>query len=248
MRHLFSIAASAVVSEFAARRTLLAFDFDGTLAPIVDQPDAAAMRPRTQALLGEVARRYPVVVISGRAQDDVLRRLAQIPVLEVVGNHGLEPNPFADRFANAVQRWLPLLTERLAGVQGVVIEDKRLSVALHYRASLDQKRALEAIEQTLPLLGPLRVVGGKKVVNLVPEGGQHKGTALQQLQQKLDCEASLFVGDDVTDEDVFAMRSLSLLTIRVGQKRDSQAEFFLRDQLEIDALLQLLAESRPLAV
>ncbi|HSD11890.1 MAG TPA: trehalose-phosphatase, partial [Candidatus Binatia bacterium] len=80
-----------VLAEFAGSNLLLAFDFDGTLAPIVATPARARMRATTARLMNELKDLYPCVVISGRARADVLERLGNLPGLGVIGNHGIEP-------------------------------------------------------------------------------------------------------------------------------------------------------------
>jgi DNA-binding MarR family transcriptional regulator len=118
-------------------------------------------------------------------------------------------------------------------------------VAIHYRKSREKKRVLAAIRQVAARLGDVRVVHGKQVVNLLPPGAPDKGTALEALRGRLGCDTALYVGDDTTDEDVFAMGEPGrLLSIRVGRSAKSQAAFFLEDQRELDALLELLLAER----
>lgn len=243
MRHILARANREVLQQFACSRVLLAFDYDGTLAPIVADPEAAAMRPSTRGLLTEVARRYPCVVISGRARADARRKLGGVGAVEVIGNHGIEPWQSSRESLLAVRRWQPLLTRRLASVQGVVIEDKVYSVAVHYRLSREKKKARAAIRQAAADLGAVRLIRGKLVVNILPVDAPHKGIALEKARARFGCDTAVYVGDDETDEDVFALDQPGrLLTIRVGEKRDSQAAYFLRNQAEIDRLLRALLD------
>ena len=86
---------------------------------------------------------------------------------------------------------------------------------------------------------------GKSVVNLLPDGAPNKGVALEALRVREDAATAIYVGDDVTDEDVFMLaESGHVLGIRVGCERASAARYFLRNQSEIDALLTLLVELR----
>lgn len=244
MKHLLSPAHRQHLSDFLAREVLLAFDFDGTLAPIVKRPEEARMRAETRRLLVRVAQRYRVAVISGRAQADVRARLGPVPVWEVVGNHGLEPSHRAGQFEAEVRAWLPPLERALRGVEGVEVEDKRLSIAIHYRSATDKPAARAAIHEAAEALPNVRLVGGKQVLNLLPVGGPTKGHALQRICEKLGCAAALYAGDDQTDEDVFALRTPPLLAIRIGRKQGSAAPFYLHDQGEIDPLLEALAAAR----
>lgn len=241
MKHILSRGNREVLQQFAWSNVLLAFDYDGTLAPIVSDPKKAIMRDTTRGLLKELAKRYPCIVISGRAQADALQRLRGVGIFEVVGNHGLEPWASTDRFMNEVQRWLPTLEKRLAPFAGVRIEDKVFSLAVHYRQSREKKKARAAILRAAASLGNVRVIGGKQVVNLLPQGAPHKGIALERERARLQCDTAIYVGDDETDEDVFILDQPGrLLTIRVGTNRKSLATYHIRSQAEIDALLRAL--------
>jgi len=245
MMNILSMSNREVLEQFAWSNVLLAFDFDGTLAPIVPDPERARMRRRTRERLGELARLYRVIVISGRKQLDALEKLRGIEVLEVLGNHGIEPRDAAHRYVAEVRRWLPVLTERLAPLRGVAIEDKIFSVAIHYRRSREKKQARAAILRTAATLGAVRVIGGKQVVNVLPDGAPHKGIALERERDRMLCDTAIYVGDDETDEDVFTLdRPGRLLTIRVGSKRGSAAAYCIPDQRAIDDLLGALIDLR----
>ena len=234
-----------VLRQFAAASVLLAFDYDGTLAPIVEDADQAYMRPATRELLWQLTSRYPVIVITGRAQPDALRRLRGVGVLEVVGNHGIEPMHASNRYAELVRRWHSDLERCVAAWPGVSLEDKIYSVAVHYRKARDPEGARAAILETAAGLAEARILGGKQVVNLVPRGAVDKGAALLREQQRLLCEKALYVGDDETDEDVFTRSNPdTLLGIRVGDKSGSAASHFIAEQSAIDDLLRILIDLR----
>ena len=91
MRYLFGPGYEERLRTFLASRPLLAFDFDGTLAPLIEQPALADAGPETRHLLSMLAVAHPVVIISGRMRADVERRFANVPLAGVTGNHGLEP-------------------------------------------------------------------------------------------------------------------------------------------------------------
>jgi trehalose 6-phosphate phosphatase len=243
MRHILGRIGREALAGLASRRALLAFDYDGTLAPIVRQRGRARMRARTRRLFERLARLYPCVVISGRARADVRRRLRGTGVRGVVGNHGIEPSRATRRVSAQVRRWRPVLARRLAAAGGVEIEDKRYSLAVHYRGSRDKRSArAKVLDAVAPLL-EARVVGGKHVVNVLPSDAPHKGQALERERRRLRCAKALYVGDDETDEDAFALgRAGRLLAIRVGRRRGSAAAFYLSDQREVDLLLEALLE------
>jgi len=246
MKSLLAPAGLEVLQQFAWSNVMVGLDYDGTLAPIVARPEKAILRRRTRALLQEVARSYPVVVISGRSQADVLGRLRGIGVAEVIGNHGIEPRHASRRYAEQVRRWRPRLVERLHAFRGVWVEDKLYSLAIHYRQSREKRAAREAILAAAADLGDVRLVGGKQVVNVLPVGAPHKGFALEKARDRLRCDTAIYVGDDETDEDVFGLvQPGRLLAVRVGAKAGSEASFYLRNQAAVDDLLAELSRMRP---
>lgn len=245
MRDLLAGSHRDVLAKFAWSNVLLALDYDGTLAPIVPDPRRAVMRATTRALLERVCSNYPVVVISGRAQADVQALLGDVAVRDVVGNHGIEPWTGAPDLVDEVQRWLPILTERLADYKGVHIENKAYSLAIHYRHSREKRRARAAIQEATQQLGDVRIIGGKLVVNVLPHDAPHKGIALERERERWACDTAIYVGDDETDEDVFALDQPGrLLSVRVGMRRTSAAHYFVRDQQAIDRMLRALIELR----
>ncbi len=239
----------AALASWRAKPVLLAFDFDGTLAPIVGNRDEATMRPSTRALLARVGTLYPVAIISGRARRDVATKVQGTGAKHVIGNHGNEPAPNLAELARVVAEAREVLVRELTPESGVSVEDKLYSLSLHYRHAPDSRVARKAIARALAHLPvPMRVIGGKRVVNLVPEGARHKGDVVRELCASEPAEAALYVGDDVTDEDVFAhVDRTSLVGVRVGRSERSAAEFYLKDQREIDDLLVRLIELRSAA-
>ncbi len=246
MKYVLGPDAEPPLLRFARARTLLAFDFDGTLAPIVADRGAAAMAASTSALLARACALYPCAVISGRGRADVLGRLAGVSVRQVVGNHGVEPSDRLGDF-EAEMVWVQdELERRLGPVPGVEIEPKGASLAVHYRGASNPDDAGRAVRSAVAALSrPVRVVPGELVVNLVPRQAPHKGDALLRIMQEEALERAVYVGDDVTDEDVFALDLPGrLLAVRVGRSSSSAAAYFLPDQGEVDGLLARLVELR----
>ncbi len=235
----------ALLAGFAHANVLLAFDYDGTLVPIAPTPAEPRMRETTRRLLIEAARLYPCVIISGRALDDLSERLAGVPVWYLFGNHGLEPPPPGTVSPTPASEWARELERRLPDDPGIVIEDKRYSLTIHYRNARDKRRAVEAIDRVVARLPDARALGGAEAVSLLPRGGGNKGVALQQACRWFACDSAIYVGDDATDEDAFSSTyPEKLLTIRVGAAADSHARFHLASQDEIDSLLEILVDVR----
>jgi trehalose 6-phosphate phosphatase len=204
------------------------------------------MRERTRELFVAVCELYPCAVISGRSQADVASRLKPARVKYVVGNHGLEPGANKPEFEADVARALPLLTSALAHSAGVDLEDKRYSLAIHYRRARHRsstRRAILDAVSALPI--PMRIVGGKCVVNVIPAGAPSKGDALLALRDAERADTALYIGDDVTDEDVFQLDQPGrLVSIRVRESVSSAASYFIHHQRDIDRLLSQLMKLR----
>lgn len=247
MRRILSARYLPILKEFSSSKTLLAFDFDGTLAPIVSEPGRAKFRRITRELLRELASLYPCIVVSGRSRADVLSRVSGIAFRQVIGNHGIEPWESTDEIARAVSSWSAFLAKSLDSFPGVYLEDKGFSLSIHYRKEKRKREVIKAIENIAERIPGARIVTGKQVINIVPIGLADKGLALRREIARRRCKRAIYVGDDKTDESVFALsRRGRLLTIRVGPKRSSLACFCIRNQREIDELLRSLIAFRTL--
>ena len=232
--------------RFAATDVLLGLDYDGTLAPIQYDRDNVRLRDEMRDLLRAAASRYTTVLISGRARDDLARLVGDVPGLEYVGNHGAEsPGETPGEIEQQVGDWRTKLEARLRHVPDIAIEDKRLSLSVHYRNSRPWTVARSVILDAAQDLEGARVLGGKAVVNVVPAAAPHKGDALQRACNKRHKTHAIYVGDDETDEDVFRIADPArVFTIRVGYRAESAAGYFLHEQRMMDELLGLLVSYR----
>ena len=237
-----------VLRQLARARSILVFDFDGTLAPIVRVPGLARMRPPTRALLREAALLYPCAVVTGRGLGDLQTRVAGLPLWAMLGNHGAEDGGRrrGHREAlRAVRAWRRALHERLASIDGVWIEDKRFSLTIHFRGAANARRSMRPVLRAAQSLPGARLVEGHYGINVLPIDAPHKGTAVRALSRRARSQSILYVGDDCSDELVFASReAFDLVAVRVGRSRSSQAAYYLRDQEEIDDLLSALIALR----
>ena len=206
-----SLARSALGSAPAGLLT----DLDGTLAPIVDDPDAARPLSQAVAALTALAGRLAVVaVISGRAPDDARRRLGTDRLL-VIGNHGqerLEPGmqraALSPTQAEAAESLRAVLA-RVPELEGVWVDDKGLSATIHYRSAPDPDGAAERIEAVLADVTRegLTLRPGRMSWELRGAGAADKGTALAQLVARHGLRGLVVLGDDVTDLDMFRAAS-----------------------------------------
>lgn len=240
-------------------------DVDGTLAPIAPRPEEAEVPPETRRVIAALATREGVhlVLVSGRAAADA-RRMVSVSNVWVIGNHGAEviaPDgeqlvdpqvaPFQAPMARARRRLAALLSP----VAGVIVEDKRWTLSIHYRLADPHvlPRLQGIVEGVARELG-LRVHAGKMVFEIRPPVVVDKGTAVYALAQRLQALTEgatlLFVGDDRTDEDAFRllrMRAPHALTVRVSDEPDAHtlAEFLVPDPPAVRALLEELLTLLP---
>jgi trehalose-phosphatase len=258
MRHLLEEASEALDRFARLRPALLLLDFDGTLAPFAPTPDAVRLDPiaatALDRLLAVAGGDLSVGVASGRRIED-LRRL--LPPLHVwIGLHGLEvamgDEPQRLRFDPALSdRGLERLRPRLDAVirAGGRIEDKAHSIALHVRG-LEPARAATAIgafvrevEREREGGAPLECLSGHMVVEVRPLGaGKHR--AIADVLRTLGAEGLAFVGDDLTDEEVFRAFPGHLTVAVMDAPRTSYAAYYLRTPRETAAMLGAIAARR----
>lgn len=142
-----------------------------------------------------------------------------------------------------IDQWRTALAIELEPVSGVWIEDKGMSLAIHYRQSVQKADARRRILEAARKMKGAHVFGGKQVVNLAVAGAPNKGDALAAERDRLGCNWVLYLGDDANDEEAFAL-SGNIVSVRIGKKLRSRARYYLRTQTEIDELLELLVRLR----
>lgn len=250
MQDLFSPAGRAGLAALAHGRSLLAFDLDGTLAPIVARPADARVGSATAARLRRLARRWPVAVLTGREIADAAHRLGFRPHY-LFGNHGAQRPGHSTR--GRTYEHLDNCRVRLAAefdtlrARGIDVEDKGLSLALHYRGASNLQAARAWLDAFAATLEPaLAATHGHSVLNLAPVGAADKGDALLQILHDCGAVASLVIGDDTNDEPAFARAPPSSVSVRIAPAgTPTCAHFSLPHQGHVNALLDLLLTLRP---
>ncbi len=243
----------------AARPSAMVFlDFDGTLTPIVERPEDARLAARTRAVLVQAARHsaLDVVIVSGRALDDVRRRVG-VPGITYVGDHGFEiEGPGVSLRHDGVAHYRAAI-ERAAdelealGVPGALVERKPATVSYHLRRVPAERRAEAelAAEEIFRRL-QLRMNRGKMVLEGRPPLDWHKGQAvLHVLVQRHGVDwpsraRALYIGDDVTDEGAFeSLRGIgrSIQISATGSDAATAADYRLPDPASVVKLLRWLA-------
>lgn len=263
------LAAALARAASPRRPALLAFDFDGTLSPIVDHPRRARLPAAEKRLLRRLAAparraaaagregaalpRARVALVSGRALADLKRRADLGPLAYYAGNHGLEVDgpglkwvhPASRVPRRALARAARELGENFRGRPGVLLEKKGLSVSIHYRGlHAAQVRALRRELGRVAGVrgGALVVSSGKRLWELRPRLAWGKGDAVRLIARGLGRGALvLFVGDDRTDEEGFRRLGGRAVTVRVGPSACTAARFCLNGRGKMRELLSLLA-------
>lgn len=249
MHYLLSAPGKRTLERLASSNaTLYAFDFDGTLARIVRDRDAARMAEGVRLSLGELTAKAPTAIVSGRSLED-LRPRVEGTVTFLIGNHGMQGVKAAPRMLHQAHDLCRLWIDELGrrgeefAAAGIGIEDKIYSLTLHYRQARRPEMAREAALKAAAHLVPApRLVFGKAVINIIPPGTPHKGSALRALMDRLHSPAVLYVGDDDTDEDVFGLGDERIVSVRIGRKAGSAARYYLRQQPQIGWLIGHLLE------
>lgn len=246
------------IDELAGTPVLLvALDFDGTLAPTVDDPDAARALPRSRAALVALAGlpATRVAVVSGRAIAS-LERVGQLPSdVLLVGSHGAElridGEESGPELSVGERELLGRLYSAVAGVaarfDGARVEEKPAGCGLHTRlASREDAAAAQAAALTavaaLDARGRISERYGKDILEFTVRAAD-KGSALGVLRERTGASAVLFVGDDVTDEDGFAALRDGDVGVKVGGG-ETAAGHRLGDPESVAELLALLVRSR----
>lgn len=230
-------------------------DFDGTLAPIAPHPADARMPGETLSLLKALVRQgCRVGVISGRALDS-LRTLVPAPGLILAGNHGMEIEgndwQFLHEGARAevprIERAFETLRPIAANHPGALVENKGLTVSLHYR-KVDSHLVPPLLEEARGALGKqpelsrLLLVPGRRVLEIRPEVSWDKGRACLLILHRTGGrqDRSVYMGDDRTDEDAFRCLP-DAITVRVGLG-NTAARYYVEGEDEVTRFLKWLAE------
>jgi len=226
-------------------------DFDGTLAPLARSHDRARLPGATRTILASLRLqpRLGMAVLSGRSLPD-LRSLVDLAGIYYCGNHGLEIEGPGVAFRHAgaaslrsvVQSLADRIESDLQGFTGAVLENKSLTLSLHYRGvprrQLPPLRRLRARLQLEMSALPVRWRTGHKVWEILPEVPWHKGAASLYLMRRLRHSFPIALGDDTTDEDVFAALKGRGLSIRVGGPAASGADYYLGGQPQVIRFLR----------
>uniref|UniRef100_A0A0A9A4P5 Trehalose 6-phosphate phosphatase n=1 Tax=Arundo donax TaxID=35708 RepID=A0A0A9A4P5_ARUDO len=257
-----------IVANAQGRKIAVFLDYDGTLSPIVDDPDKAFMSPVMRATVRNVAKYFPTAIVSGRSYKKVFE-FVKLKELYYAGSHGMdimtyvansEHNIGKGKEVNLFQpacEFLPMidqvsksLLEATSGIEGASVENNKFCVSVHYRnvAEKDWKMVAQLVNEVLEAFPHLKVTNGRLVLEVRPVIDWDKGKAVEFLLQSLGLNDSknvmpMYIGDDRTDEDAFkVLREQNCgCGILVSQvPKDTEAFYSLRDPSEVMGFLNSL--------
>ncbi|HKL36727.1 MAG TPA: trehalose-phosphatase [Salegentibacter sp.] len=237
------------------KKLSLFLDYDGTLTPIVNNPDEAKLLEKNKNIISELSKLIPIAILSGRDRKDLKSKVGIESVI-YAGSHGFDitgPNGLEMEHESkadilpALDQAEEELNEKLKNIDGVTVERKKYAIAVHYRNVNEDHIDLvkNTVDEVLDQQDSLKKGGGKKIVELKPAINWHKGRALEWLTKHLDLDKQenyqVFVGDDLTDEDGFEAIQEDGLGIIVGAHSEkTAASYKLQDTKQVTEFLEQL--------
>lgn len=243
--------------ELEGRRCAVFLDYDGTLTPIAALPELATLSGEMQDTVRRVAAAWPTTIVSGRGREDVTA-LVGLDGINYAGSHGFDiagpevPGFFLEvdaALAPVVAEATEELRRRTAQIPGVSVEDKKFSVAVHYRLAAENRvpEVERIVDEALADRPKLEKGLGKRVFELRPAREWDKGKAVLWLLDALGLDGPdvvpIHIGDDVTDEDAFRAldgRGVGILVTEIP--RPTAARYSLQDTIEVRELLERLTD------
>ncbi len=238
-------------------RILLLSDYDGTLTPIASRPGKAILNNSVRILLRSISkkRHCKVGILSGRSLSQI-KTLVGIKGIIYAGNHGCEIedgakvllHPGTTGMKPVLRKISRALKKRFAGNKQLIIENKKLSLAFHYRLLKPAGKIRQVKEAFAGITAPyleerkIEIMRGKKVLEVRPRAMINKGQALRWIvnRRRGGRPLVIYLGDDTTDEYAFSALGRRDISIRVGKKKKSKARYFLRNVGEVKKFLKML--------
>jgi trehalose-phosphatase len=234
-------------------RVAVFLDYDGTLTPIVSQPEDAWLSDSMRQALRELAAKASVGILSGRELEDVRQRV-NIDDVMYAGSHGFDIAGPRDLRSQVATKFLPTLGaaedalhQLLDDIPGARVERKRFSIAAHYRNvnENDLPTLMQAVEAVAARHPELRRIDGKKVYELLPNIDWDKGKAVLWLLETPGLKGGnvrpIYIGDDTTDEDAFrALKQTGVGILVSEQSQPTAASYSLKNPAEVERFVRIL--------
>ncbi|KAI3784323.1 hypothetical protein L1987_43421 [Smallanthus sonchifolius] len=257
-----------ITNASKGKQIVMFLDYDGTLSPIVDDPDRAYMSDAMRATVRKLAGCFPTAIVSGRCRDKVYN-FVKLAELYYAGSHGMDirgpskgskykksaPSVLcqpASEYLPMIDEVYGLLMEKTKSTPGAKVENNKFCVSVHFRC-VEEKKWSELAAQVRSVLKDypkLRLTQGRKVLEIRPTIKWDKGKALEFLLESLgyaNCTDvfPIYIGDDRTDEDAFMVlrergQGFGILVSKFP--KDTSASYSLQEPSEVMDFLQLLVD------
>ncbi|XP_031390276.1 probable trehalose-phosphate phosphatase D isoform X2 [Punica granatum] len=254
-----------IASASKGKQVVMFLDYDGTLSPIVQDPDQAFMSDEMREAVKETARHFPTAIVSGRCRDKVYG-FVRLGGLIYAGSHGMDirgPSRSrkeqkggksvlfqpASEFLPMIDEVYKILLERTKSIPGAKVETNKFCLSVHFRC-VDEKKWVDLAEQVRIVLKEypkLKLTHGRKVLEIRPAIKWDKGKALEFLLNSLgyansDDVLPVYIGDDRTDEDAFKDRGQGLGIVVSKVPKETRASYSLQEPSEVMDFLRRLVE------
>eukprot|EP00850_Spirogloea_muscicola_P004469 SM000019S05013 [mRNA] locus=s19:419767:423695:- [translate_table: standard] len=256
------------------KQLALFLDYDGTLSPIIEDPERAFMTDQMRAAVKDVAAHFPTAIISGRGREKVYS-FVQLSELFYAGSHGLDIMGPANGYGGVTadgqvgdrviyqpaQEFLPLMDEicgtlkdRLTLIEGASIEHNKFCITVHFRRVREEswQELATIVTDVIKQYPNIKTTFGRKVLEVRPVVEWNKGKAVAYLLKALGLENDhtvlpVYIGDDRTDEDAFSLlkeRGSGCGIVVSRVAKPTTASYSLRDPPEVMAFLRRLVSWR----
>ncbi|CAN8234015.1 unnamed protein product [Cochlearia groenlandica] len=257
-----------IINVAKGKKIVMFLDYDGTLSPIVEDPDKAYITHEMREVVKDVALNFPTAIVTGRSIDKV-RRFVKLNEIYYAGSHGMDiESPTnenincqsnqgvlfqsASEFVPMIEKVVKILEEKTKWIPGAMVENNKFCMSVHFRR-VDEKKWAELAEQVKSVLldyPKLKLTQGRKVLEIRPTIKWDKGQALNFLLKSLGFENSedvvpVYIGDDRTDEDAFKVlrekkQGFGILVSKVP--KETNASYSLQDPSQVKEFLKRLVE------
>ncbi|XP_010680570.2 probable trehalose-phosphate phosphatase I isoform X2 [Beta vulgaris subsp. vulgaris] len=263
-----------IIKASKGKQIVMFLDYDGTLSPIVDDPDRAFMSDAMRRTVRKLARYFPTAIVSGRCRDKVYN-FVKLAELYYAGSHGMDiKGPAkgskhlkgsqavlfqpASEFVPMIDEVYKALLEKTKSILGATVEHNKFCLSVHFRC-VDEKKWNELAHEVRSVLKEypkLRLTQGRKVLEIRPTIKWDKGKALEFLLESLgltNCTDvfPVYIGDDRTDEDAFKVlrdrgQGFGILVSKIA--KETNASYYLQEPSEVMNFLQRLVKWRRLSL
>ncbi|XP_021856294.1 probable trehalose-phosphate phosphatase H isoform X2 [Spinacia oleracea] len=260
-----------IINSSKGKQIVMFLDYDGTLSPIVDDPDRAFMSDAMRSTVRRLAKHFPTAIVSGRCRDKVYD-FVQLPKLYYAGSHGMDIKSPANKgfkypkksqevvfqpaseFIPMIEKVYKTLSEKTKNILGASVEHNKFCLSVHFRRVDENKwnELAHEVRSVLEEYPELQLAQGRKVFEIRPTIKWDKGKALEFILESLglaNCKDvfPVYIGDDRTDEDAFKVlrdrgQGCGILVSKIARK--TNASFYLQEPPEVMSFLQRLVKWR----